>query len=94
MKGDAPRTNGEPVDQEDVNKIRRAVRVFLSEKGKPTFVSRGSVEFAFQEKGLLLEGHGQYFRKVISDEILANGYVSWSNPSGSRRYRTFRRVTA
>ncbi len=79
---------------EVVEIIKLEVPQILRQLKWPDFITRAVLEDTLNAKMISMPKHRQYFCKVITETILANGYEPWSNSTGSRKYRSFRRIGA
>ena len=80
-----------------VGKVKAEVRRIIQDLGVRTYVTKGNIEHELRKRGITIEGHSQYFSRVIHDGIVEvrfghYKYIAWSNARNGGRSRSYKKV--
>lgn len=87
------------VPQSIVDTVKRAVVDVIISLGLPEYLTKGNVIFRLRGKNITIEGHDQYFSRVVNEAILEariDGWKwsAWSNVRDGNKSRTYKKVWA
>ena len=85
------------IPRKAVKKVKDEIRRIIQDLGVRTYVTKGNIEVELKKKGVTIEGHSQYFSRVIHDGIVEARfghykYIAWSNARNGGRSRAYKKV--
>jgi hypothetical protein len=80
-----------------VLQVKAEIRKIILDLGTPTYIKKADIEPELRKRKKAIEGHEQYFSRVIHEGIMEARlgpykYVPYSNVKNGSRSRTYMRV--